>query len=527
MSSSSCAHPVPETKRLYEATPLIQASGVGVKYEQRSKREDIQSLAYEFLLRRKRKREFWALKDVDLVAAGGEIIGLIGANGAGKTTLCRVLSGVLLPDVGQVKVQGKVAAILSLAGAFNNQLSGRENMKLTGMALGHTKREIERLLPQIVDFSGLKDFVDQPLAVYSSGMKARLGFSIAVAVEPDILVVDDAVSAGDLEFSIRAGERIQEVLAKASVAILVSHQLDFVQRYCTRAVWLDKGSIRAIGSPAEIVPIYKEALLSKTRNTRSVSFVETRSQQRTHEIVTANRVGVQFTLRKERGTNSTVVRSGTWKKDRRTLWALKGVSFTAREGEIIALIGPNGAGKTTLCRVLAGALKPDEGEISTRGEITALLSLGGGFNHELIGRDNIYLNGLLLGITKNRLRSLYSDIVQFSGLTTFIEEPVKHYSSGMISRLGFSVAAVIEPDIFIIDETLSVGDVEFYERASAKMQELITRATVAIVATHNLTFVEKVCTRAIWVSGGAIKLDGNPKEVASRYRDWVKSRPKG
>jgi len=149
------------------------------------------------------------------------------------------------------------------------------------------------------------------------------------------------------------------------------------------------------------------------------------------------------------------------------------------------------------------------------------------FIDELIGRDNIYLNGLLLGITKNRLRSLYSDIVQFSGLTTFIEEPVKHYSSGMKSRLGFSVAAVIEPDIFIIDETLSVGDVEFYERASAKMQELITRATVAIVATHNLTFVEKVCTRAIWVSGGAIKLDGDPKEVASRYRDWVKSRPKG
>lgn len=524
----SCVHSLSDEMPPPEATPIIQASRLGVKYEQRSQREDIQSLVYAFLLRRRRrKREFWALKDVDLAAHGGEIIGLIGANGAGKTTLCRVLSGVLLPDAGQVRVQGKVVAILSLGGAFNSQLSGRENIKLTGTALGHTKREIEELLPQIVQFSGLKDFIDQPLVVYSSGMKARLGFSIAVTLEPGILVIDDALSAGDLEFSTRAGEKIREVLAKARVAVLVSHQLDFVQRYCTHAIWLDKGSVRAAGSPAQIVPIYKDALLNRTRNIRPLRFVETKPQQRTSEVVTANRVGVQFALRKETARNGTKVRSGMWRKDRKILWALKEVSFGARDGEIVGLIGPNGAGKTTLCRVLAGVLKPDEGKVSTQGEITALLSLGAGFNYELMGRDNIYLNGLLLGITKTRLRNLYSDIVDFSGLTSFIEEPVKHYSSGMKSRLGFSIAATVQPDIFIVDETLSVGDVEFYERASAKMQELITRATVAIVATHNLTFVEKVCTRATWLSGGVIQFDGDPKEAAARYREWVKSRPKG
>ena len=203
------------------------------------------------------------------------------------------------------------------------------------------------------------------------------------------------------------------------------------------------------------------------------------------------------------------------------LHVLNDVTLSVNEGEIVGIIGRNGAGKSTLCRLISGILKPDRGTIFVEGQTTALLSFGAGFNIQLTGRDNVYLNGMMLGIPKKELRHIYTDIVKFSGLGHFIDQPVKKYSSGMKSKLGFSIAAMIKPDVFVIDEALSTGDIAFYEKASAKIQDLITIAKSVIVVTHNMAFVQKVCTRTIWIDGGIVKFDGSSKKAVDVYRQSV------
>jgi len=485
---------------------VVRARGVGVRYITSTKREDLKSRAHS-LFQRTKRQEFWALREVSFVAQAGEILGVIGANGAGKTTLCRVLANLLRPDEGTIAVQGSVSALLSLGTGFNSELSGRENVFLNAMMLGLSRRQIHEMLPDIVAFSGLERFIDEPLKHYSSGMKARLGFSIAAMIEPEILILDETLSVGDLGFQAQAGEKMQQLVRKAKLVMVVSHQLSFVQKYCTRALWLEGGTVRADGLPQEVVPLYQASMSGAAKAKSTINFCETRTEPRSSlSAIVARDLGVQF-----------VLKEGT----KRPFWALKDVTFSTNEGEIVGIIGPNGAGKTTLCQVLSGILRADSGQVSVRGEITALLTLGAGFNIQLSGRDNIYLNGMMLGITKKKLRALYADIVAFAELGKFIDEPVKHYSSGMRSRLAFSIAAAVKPDIFIVDEVLSVGDAAFYERASVKIQELITQAKVVLVVTHNLNFVEKVCTRAIWLDKGMIQFDGDPREAIVRYRRCV------
>lgn len=487
--------------------PLVEARDLGVRYVVGNRREDIQSLTYNTLFRRNKKRDvFWALRNAHFVGYPGDILGVVGRNGAGKTTLCRVVSGLLRPDAGQIHIRGRVSALLSLGAGFNPQLSGAENVFLNGTMLGLSRRQIQDLFPQIVEFSGLRHFIHQPLKHYSSGMKARLGFSVAAMMDPEILVVDEALSAGDLEFNKKAARKMQELVRRAKMVIVVTHQVAFVQEYCTRALWIDKGAVRASGDPQQVVSLYKAA--QPAAKPRSIDLRETRPQLRHNTVVAVEGLSIRFALRKTRET--------------RSLWALREVSFSVREGEIVGIIGPNGAGKTTLTRVLSGILKPDRGRVFIDGEITALLTHGAGMNEQLPGRDNIYLNGMMLGISKGYLNQVYGDIVEFAELEEFIERPVKHYSSGMKARLGFSISATIKPDVFIIDEALSVGDVSFYEKASARIQEMIINAKAVIVVTHDLGFVEKVCTRAMWLDKGKIIFDGDPKEAVARYRQSVK-----
>ena len=488
--------------------PLIQANNLSVKFVLGNKREDLQSLTYN-ILKKKKKDEYWALRDINLTCYSGEILGIIGANGAGKTTLCRVISGLLRPDIGDIRVNGDVSALLSLGTGFNNELSGEENVYLNGMMLGLSKKEINVLLPEIVEFSGLQRFIQQPLKHYSSGMRSRLGFSIAAMIEPQVLVLDETLSVGDLEFSNKAAQKMQDIVSKAKLVIVVTHQTEFVQKYCTKALWIDKGKVASFGAPENVVASYKESIASTPQKTKIVELAETRPRAGTRDVVIVNELGLRFSL------------SQINKEKDDSFWALKNVSFKVREGDILGIIGPNGAGKTTLCRVLSGILKEDKGEVHINGDITALLTFGTGFNPQLTGRDNIFLNGMMLGIRKKKLEKLYIDIVKFSGLEKFMDKPVKSYSKGMISRLGFSVAAMIKPDVFIIDEALSVGDASFYEKASYKIQEMIGKAKAVIVVTHNMGFVEKVCTRALWLEKGKITFDGDPKEVVTRYRQSV------
>jgi teichoic acid transport system ATP-binding protein len=504
---------------------LVRIQKLGVQYFIGRHRDNLKSRVIDTVLNRRHKDEFWALRDIDVSFYAGEIIGIIGSNGAGKTTLCRVISKLIRPDEGRADVFGTVSALFALGMGFKRHLSGRENIYINGLMLGFSKHQLSRLASEIIEFSDLGDFIDQPLKYYSSGMKSRLGFSIAAVMEPDILVLDEALSAGDLRFSEKAGNRLKEVIGRSKLVILVTHNMDFAEKFCTRTIWLHQGTVRADGMPDEVIKKYMESSLYTPRKKKRITLKETVACSGKQEIVSVKEAGVRFMLE---STFLESVRSkfntGLNNKDaKKELWALKDVSFKVMEGDILGIIGPNGAGKTTLCRALCGILKPDAGMIRTDSRITALLTFGAGFNIELIGKDNIYLNGLMLGLTKKEIEGLFSDIVEFSGISEkFICQPVKNYSSGMRARLAFSIASMIKPDVFIIDEALNAGDASFYEKASSKIQELIKEARATIVVTHNIKFMEKVCTRGILLNKGKIVFDGPPPDAVSVYKQLIR-----
>ena len=495
-----------------DARIAVKADGLGVRYMMGSRREDVQSRIFNTLLQRRPGQYVWALKNVCLSLHPGEIIGVIGSNGAGKTTLCRVIAGQLRPDAGWINVNGRVTALLSIGTGFKKNLSGVDNVFLNAMMLGLSKKDVKERLDEIISFSGLDDFIDQPLKYYSSGMKSRLAFSIAATVRPEILVMDEALSTGDIEFSEKAGEKLQNLIASATLAFMVTHNLNFVSTYCSRAIWMDKGGVRAVGDPDDIIDQYKDAYdLSRTRKKRPPRLEKTEATIKENAVITAEKLGIRFSL-------------AAGKRRSRVLWALHEIDMAVREGEIIGIIGANAAGKTTLCRALSGIIKPDAGSVRVDGRITALLGFGTGFNIQVSGRDNVYLNGMLLGFKKKAIDRIYDEIVEFSGLERFMEQPIKNYSSGMRARLGFSIASQIKPDIFVIDEALNAGDIQFYEKASRRIQELMTEAKATIVVTHNLQFVKKICTRAIWLAEGAIKYDGSPEEAVKQYRESIKAK---
>lgn len=202
--------------------------------------------------------------------------------------------------------------------------------------------------------------------------------------------------------------------------------------------------------------------------------------------------------------------------------AVKGVSFAIEKGEIVGLIGKNGSGKSTTLRSVAGIFSPDEGSIDIGDNSISLLSIGVGFNKELSGKENIFLSGLLLGFTEEEIKAKYKEIVNFSELGKFIHSPVRTYSSGMYSKLAFSITAILETDIILIDEVLSVGDIKFKKKSLRKMKELISDSerTVMIVS-HSIETIRKLCTRVIWLHKGNMKMDGPTEEVLEAYQKFM------
>jgi len=193
------------------------------------------------------------------------------------------------------------------------------------------------------------------------------------------------------------------------------------------------------------------------------------------------------------------------------------ISFQIAKGECVGFIGRNGVGKSTLLGLIAGVLKPDSGKIVVKGRVSPLLELGAGFHPDLTGRENILLNGVLLGMTKAEVKAKLDLIVEFSGLKDFIDQPIRTYSSGMVARLAFSVIAHLDPEILLIDEILAVGDVEFQKKSFRKILEFKEKGTTIVLVSHSLDSIVKVCDRAIWLENGGIKMDGEAKEVVSVY----------
>jgi len=242
-----------------ESKPAIILENVSVRYRLPSERiGTLKEYAIRLLQRRLKHREFWAIKDLDLNIQQGEVFGIVGDNGAGKSTLLKVISKVLRPTTGRVRIYGKIAPLLELGAGFHPELSGRENVFLNGALLGYSHDEMNQVFNEIVEFSELAEFIDAPIRTYSSGMYARLGFAVATAHQPEILIVDEILSVGDEAFQRKCTDRITGFRENGATVLMVSHNLDLIAGMCNRAAWLDHGKLIHMGNAEEVVAKYRE-----------------------------------------------------------------------------------------------------------------------------------------------------------------------------------------------------------------------------------------------------------------------------
>lgn len=250
----------------------------------------------------------------------------------------------------------------------------------------------------------------------------------------------------------------------------------------------------------------------------------------TESAVVVDHVSKRFRMYRERNLSlkSAIMRGRTAVSE--DFWAVRDVSFEVPEGETFGLIGRNGSGKSTLLKTLARILHPDEGRIVARGRVASLLEVGSGFHPELSGRENVFLNGSILGLKRKEIAARFDEIVDFSGVEKFIDQPVKNYSSGMYVRLGFAVAINIRPDILIVDEVLSVGDGEFKAKSKEKFRELTAEGRTVIPVSHSLGQVASMCHQVAWLDKGRLRQVGPAKEVTRAYQatfDGKKDEPGG
>lgn len=205
------------------------------------------------------------------------------------------------------------------------------------------------------------------------------------------------------------------------------------------------------------------------------------------------------------------------KEKKPDFWALKDVSFEVKRGEVVGFIGSNGAGKSTMLKVIAGVMKPTKGKVEVHGNICPMIELGAGFDMDLTARENIFLNGAVLGYSKKFIEEKFDEIVEFSELKDFLDVPVRNFSSGMTARLAFSIATVVDPEILIVDEILSVGDMAFQAKSEAKMRSMIGGGTTVLFVSHSLTQIQNLCDRAVWLEHGQVIKTGPAKEVCEEY----------
>lgn len=207
------------------------------------------------------------------------------------------------------------------------------------------------------------------------------------------------------------------------------------------------------------------------------------------------------------------------KKKKDEFWALRDISFEVKKGEVIGLIGSNGAGKSTLLKIVSGVMKPTNGKVKVSGVISPMIELGAGFDMELTARENIFLNGAILGYSKQFLESKFDEIVEFSELKDFLDVPVKNFSSGMTAKLAFSIATIVDPEILIVDEILSVGDIKFQEKSKNKMLDMIKGGTTVLYVSHSLDSIRQLCDRVVWIEHGKMVKVGKTDEICDEYYD--------
>ena len=247
-------------------------------------------------------------------------------------------------------------------------------------------------------------------------------------------------------------------------------------------------------------------------------------------MVRAENVSMMFNLGIEKGFSlkqgfvdllDPKKRKAKKEKPNNDFWALTDVSFEIRRGEVMGLIGSNGAGKSTMLKIVAGVLKPTKGKVEAYGNICPMIELGAGFDPDLTARENVFLNGAVMGYSKKFIESKFDEIVEFSELQDFLEVPVRNFSSGMTARLAFSVATIVEQEILIVDEILSVGDLAFQQKSEEKMLSMINGGTTVLYVSHAVASIKKLCSRAVWLDHGHVREIGNAKAVCKHYVDEV------
>lgn len=236
-------------------------------------------------------------------------------------------------------------------------------------------------------------------------------------------------------------------------------------------------------------------------------------------IINVNHVSMKFNLSSEKfdSFKEYVIKSIKRQVSYDEFWALKDVSFEVKKGDSVGLIGLNGSGKSTMLKTIAGVLKPTKGSVTIGGNIAPLIELGAGFDMDLTARENIFLNGALLGYNRTEMEKEYEGIVEFSELHDFMNVPVKNFSSGMISRLAFAIATVGIPDILIVDEVLSVGDFRFQEKCEKRIFNMMDKGTTILFVSHSLQQVRRICNSVVWLDHGTLKMSGNTKEICDIY----------
>ncbi|MCM1466818.1 MAG: ABC transporter ATP-binding protein [Alistipes sp.] len=240
------------------------------------------------------------------------------------------------------------------------------------------------------------------------------------------------------------------------------------------------------------------------------------------DIVKIDNVSMKFILdqNKIKSLKEFVVRALSKKLKYEDFWALRNVSFDVDRGDVIGVIGRNGSGKSTILKCIAGIYKPTQGTITVKGNIVPMLELGSGFDMEMTGKENIFLNGAILGYSKEFLESKYYEIVEFSELGNFIYEPIRTYSSGMLMRLAFSIATVVNPEILIVDEILAVGDAQFQKKSRARMMDLMGGGTTVFFVSHDIKQIREMCNKVVWLNRGELKMIGATEAVCDAYEEW-------
>ena len=243
----------------------------------------------------------------------------------------------------------------------------------------------------------------------------------------------------------------------------------------------------------------------------------------TNPIIEVNNVSMRFNLAREK---TDTIKQYLIKLAKRQLffdefWALKDVSFSVGPGESVALIGRNGCGKSTTLKIISGVMAPTSGSVKVRGDIAPLIELGAGFDMELTARENIYMNGAIMGHDRAFMNRHFEEIVEFSELKDFLDVPVKNFSSGMLARLGFSVATIVEAEILIVDEILAVGDAAFQAKCEERMNHLLSDGTTLVFVSHSAEQVKRLCKKAIWLDHGAVRMQGESEAVCDAYQEFL------